>query len=393
MYALLPSAHTLFVLQSLAIGLGAPAVWLIARGEGLAPIIALLAVVLYFAYPTVQYTNLDAFRERSFGLCFFLWAMWAFRQHRWRTFLVFLILLIICRLEAALFASCFGIYALLTGRCRKYVVVPLVLGLGYFFVGNFVFVPLVNQGQPISYVYEYFKPLGRSMGEVLHTVLTRPGYTMREALGWSKLIYLLLLVLPTAGLSLLAPRELLFTMPVLGLNLLATKPQLSDVRYWYSMLLVGPLVVATIVGIRRLGDRWRPLQRRPWLVILPVFVCILAANLLTPNPLISLVRHHEPPARRAVAQAIIRQIPPDARVAASGRLAPHLLRRYLYYYPLADQSVLPQLDYIVADISSSAFDDPPSRAQLDALRRSDEWEMVLDQQGFQLFKRRLSGTQ
>jgi uncharacterized membrane protein len=91
----------LFVLQSLAIALAAPAVWLIARDEGLAPVVALFAVALYFLYPTVQYTNLDAFRERSFGLCFFFWAMWALRQDRWRTFLIFLVLLIICRLGLA----------------------------------------------------------------------------------------------------------------------------------------------------------------------------------------------------------------------------------------------------------------------------------------------------
>lgn len=391
-YAIVPSVHTLFVLQSLALALGAPAVWRIARGEGLAPLVALIAAVLYLMYPTVQYTNLDAFRERSFGLCFFLWAMWAFREDRWRPFLLFLVLLIICRLEAALLAACFGLYALLTRRPRRYVIVPLVLGLGYFFIGNFVFVPLVNQGQPVSYVYEYFAPLGNTMGEVLTTAITRPIYTLTETWSGAKATYLVLLVLPLGGLSLLAPRELVFMLPILGLNLLATKPELSNVRYWYSALLVGPLIVAAIVGWRRLEEWWPRARQQPWLIATPVFACLIVAHLVTPNPVLSLARHHEPPARRAVAHEIIAQIPANARVAASGRLAPHLLRRYLYYYPLADQVVLPELDYIVADVASSSFDDPPSRAQIEALRRSDEWELVLDQQGFQLFKRRLSGT-
>jgi hypothetical protein len=115
---------------------------------------------------------------------------------------------------------------------------------------------------------------------------------------------------------------------------------------------------------------------------------LAAAHLITPNPVLSLVRHHEPPARLATAREIIAQIPADARVAASGRIAPHLLRRYLYYYPLADQSVLPDLNYIIADVSSSSFDDPPSRAQLDAVRQSDAWEMILKENGFEVFKRR-----
>jgi uncharacterized membrane protein len=392
LYALIPSVHTLFVLQSAALALGALAIWRLARDAGLVPLLALLAAVIYLATPTVQYTNLDAFRERSLGLCFFLWAMWAFRRERWRTFLALLVLLIICRLEAALFASCFGVYAWLCGRRGRWVIAPLALGLGYFFIGNFVFVPLVNQGQPVSYVYEYFKPLGRSMGEVLRTVVTDPLYTLSVSFSWRKVIYLLLLLLPTAGLALLAPRELIFMVPVLGLNLLATKPELSNVRYWYSALLVGPLIVAAIGGLRRV-QQWRP-QLPPWLVALPVLFALAVANLVTPNPVISLLRNHESPERLTAANALVAQIPADARVAASGRLAPHLLRRYLYYYPLADQTVLPELDYIAIDVGlgASSFNDPPSRAQLDALLRSDQWELVLDEQGFQLFKRRLSGA-
>jgi uncharacterized membrane protein len=392
-YALLPSTHTLFVLQSIVIALGGVAVWKIARDAGLMPVLALLMALMYFFYPTVQYTNMDAFRERSFGLCFFLWGFWAFERERWRTFLILLVLLIIVRLEAALFASMWGVYALLRGRSRRWVITPLVLGLGYFFVGNFVFVPLVNGGQPVSYVYEYFAPLGESMGEVLRTAITRPLYTLQTTWTWNKSLYLVLLLLPTAGLALLSPRELVFTLPVLGLNLLATKPQMSDVRYWYSMLLVGPLVVATIISVRRLMARWPRLTRQPWPIILPILLCLLGAQLRPLNPAVSLLRTHESPERRAVAREIIAAIPPDARVAASGRIAPHLLRQYLYYYPLADQSVLPTIDYIVADVASTSFDDPPSRAQLVAVQHSAEWELLVHREGYQLFKRRMSDSQ
>lgn len=386
-YALLPSVHTLFAIQSLAIGLGGVAVFRIARDEGLAPVLALLAVLLFLALPTVQYTNLDAFRERSLGVCFFLWAMWAFRRRHWRTFLVFLVLLIMCRLEAALFASCFGLYALLHKRRDRWAWTPLGLGLGYFFIGNFVFVPLVNAGQPVSYVYEYFAPLGNSMGEVLSTVLTRPLYTAETTLGAADARYLVLLFLPLGFVPLLAPRELVFMLPIVGLNLLATKTQLADVRYWYSMLLAGPLILGTITGVRRLLEL-AGLARRPLLVAAPLLLCTMLANWITPNPLLSLLRHHEVPARRAVANELVAAIPPEARVAASSRIAPHLLRRYLYYYPLADASVLPSLDIVVADVNSDSFDDPSSRAQLEALRQSEEWELVLDQQGFEVFRRR-----
>lgn len=386
-YALVPSVHTLFVLQSLALALGAVAVWRIAYAEGLPPAFALFMALLYLAYPTVQYTNLDAFRERSFGLCFFLWAMWAFRQERWRMFLLFLVLLIICRLEAALFASCFGIYALLTHRSWRYVVVPLLLGLGYFFVGNFVFVPLVNQGAPVSYVYDYFHPLGTSMGEVVMTVVTRPFYTFGVSFTWAKVVYVLLLLLPLAALPLLAPRELVFTLPILALNLLATKPQLSDARYWYSVLLVGPLVIAAIVATRRLLSQWKPTRWRRGLVVVGLLAGMLTAQVFPRNPVVSLLLYHEPPARVAAAQQMITRIPPDARVAATSRLAPHLVRRYIYYYPLADTTVLPDLEYIAVDTTSDWTSNPASRRQFDTVRHSDEWVRVFEREGFQLYQR------
>jgi len=390
LYALIPTVFTLFVLQSLVIAAGAPAVWLIARDEGLPPVAGLAAVLLYFAHPTVQYTNLDAFRERSFGLCFFLWAMWAFRRNRWRVFLVFLVLLIICRLEAALFASCFGVYALLKGKPRRYVIVPLLLGLGYFFIGNFVFVPLVNAGQPVSYVYEYFAPLGTTMGEVIRTTITHPIYTIETTFRTAKIVYLVLLFLPTAGLALLAPKELVFMVPLLGINFLATKPELTNIRYWYSMLLIGPLVVATIVGMRRVQD-WLARNGRPglaWVPLVALLGCLAVAQLFPRNPVLSLWLHHEPERRLATANAIVDMVPDGAHVAASSRIAPHLLRRYLYYYPLADPTILPTVDVIIADVSSNSFDDPQSAAQLQQVRTSPEWEKVLDRDGYQVFMRK-----
>jgi uncharacterized membrane protein len=388
LYALIPSVYLLFALQSAAIAIGGIAVWRIARDEGLLVLPSLILTLLYYAYPTVQYTALDAFRERSFGLCFFLWAMWAFRRERWRPFLICLVLLIICRLEAALLASFFGIYALLVGRRGRWAIVPLMLGLGYFFIGNFVFVPLVNQGQPVTYVYDYFSPLGTSMGEVVRTIVTHPLYTLGVSFTGAKVLYVVLLFLPTAGLATLAPKELIFGLPILGLNLVATKPELSNIRYWYSMLLVGPLVVATIVAVRRLQGRLPIVRRRPWLPLVPLLVCLVISQAVPRNPVVSLFLYREPAARLATADQIVAMIPPDARIAASSRLTPHLLRRYNYYYPLADQAVLPTLTYIAADVSGNSFDAPTSRAQLEALRSSPDWELILDRNGYQLFKRR-----
>jgi hypothetical protein len=139
--------------------------------------------------------------------------------------------------------------------------------------------------------------------------------------------------------------------------------------------------------VRRLGE-WLPVVRRqPWLPLVPLLACLLLAQVAPRNPVLSLLLHHEPAARLNTANAIVGMIPPDAHVAASSRLAPHLLRRYLYYYPLADTSVLPSVDYIAADVASDSFNDPPSRAQIEAVRHNPDWQLIVDQNGYQVFKR------
>jgi hypothetical protein len=39
-------------------------------------------------------------------------------------------------------------------------------------------------------------------------------------------------------------------------------------------------------------------------------------------------------------------------------------------------------------VSSNSFDDPKSGAQLQQVRTSPEWEMVLDRDGYQVFMRK-----
>ncbi len=156
------------------------------------------------------------------------------------------------------------------------------------------------------------------------------------------------------------------------------------------MVLIGPLVVATIVGLRRVND-WLGRVGRPglaWVPLVALLGCLAVAQLFPRNPVVSLWLHHEPERRLATANAIVAMVPDEARVAASSRIAPHLLRRYLYYYPLADPTILPTIDVIIADISSNSFDDPDSGAQLQKVRTSPEWELVLDRDGYQVFRRR-----
>ena len=104
----------------------------------------------------------------------------------------------------------------------------------------------------------------------------------------------------------------------------------------------------------------------------------LGANIYLNNVVLGLARNHEPPARVADAQAIIAQVPPDAALAASSFLAPHLAQReQLYFFP-GNKSyplryVEERAEYLVADQRPPSGNRQERELLADFLRRPD-WE-------------------
>jgi hypothetical protein len=120
------------------------------------------------------------------------------------------------------------------------------------------------------------------------------------------------------------------------------------------------------------------------------------------NPLVRTLLYHESPARVQAARELVAMVPPEAKVAASSFLAPHLLpRRYIYNFPPAPYSPYnfgPQrhsdrfvdLDYILVDPRAAALEANPidDKSALEHLRAMPEWTQVASRENLLLFKRR-----
>jgi hypothetical protein len=127
----------------------------------------------------------------------------------------------------------------------------------------------------------------------------------------------------------------------------------------------------------------------------------LAMNVPYRNPLVRTLLYHEPPARVEAAKELIAMVPPEAKVAASSKVAPRLLpRRYIYNFPPAPYSPynfgdvrrsdrFVELDYILVDPEASALEANlfGGRNALDLLRAMPEWEEAAAKEGFILFRR------
>ncbi|MGA7731150.1 MAG: DUF2079 domain-containing protein, partial [Chloroflexia bacterium] len=110
----------------------------------------------------------------------------------------------------------------------------------------------------------------------------------------------------------------------------------------------------------------------------------------------------EPPATVAAANELVSMVPPEAKVAVSSKLAPHLLpRRYIYNFPPApyspynfDRNRRPDyvdLDYILVDPDAAALpfeaNKLDGRTGLEVLESLPEWELIAEKEELRLYRR------
>ncbi|MCL5256395.1 MAG: DUF2079 domain-containing protein [Chloroflexi bacterium] len=412
-YALVPSANTLFVLQTIALALGAIPVFLLARDKLKSPLLGLVFAFVYLLYPTVQYINLSPIQLRAFALVLLLYAFYFFEQRRWVLFAAFGVLAAACRTDVSLVLMMFGFYELAGRRNWRYVLLPVAFSGAYFFISLFVIVPSFTHPAPVlpasqlpfmepgqsqdwlgsnNSLLIYYKNLGSTPGGIVKTIVTHPLQTLGMMFTPDKIWYMVTLLLPVAFLPLLGPRALLLALPILLMNLLSDRVAQFDYRTQYSALAIPGMIVGAIYGFSRLkqlvagiAGKGRSVPGGLGVPLVGVLLIIaVGANVALHNPVLRTLRYHESDARVAAAQSLIAMIPSDASVAASSFVAPRLLpRRYLYNFP--PQSYTPSLanvQYILVDTNAVMLE---GRSSLTQLQESPSWKLVASKEGFMLF--------
>ncbi len=432
-YALIPSPHTLFLLQIVGASLGVVPLYWLAR-DRLSKLAGYAVGSLYLLYPTLLHGVLNPFQVRLFSVTLLLFAFYYFEKANWKLFTACVLLAMLARSDVSLVVAMFGVYGLLTRRNWPYVVAPLLIGFGYFALATFVIVPsfaypgaLNGASGAVGQNYmdcwpcghnpqlAYYGHLGSNGPEIVRYIVTHPVEVARLMFTSEKIGYILSLLIPLAFLPLLAPRPLVLGLPILALNLLSLRSSQYSYQYHYSLLLIPGLFIAAIYGAdklriiwmrRRKGKPQRDLTalRAVQIGALVLLVWALVIQIPYKNPALRALRFPEPPARVQAARELIGMVPPDAKVAASSKLAPHLLpRRYIYNFPPAAYSPYnfgPQrqsrhfvdLDYVLVDPANSALDFGPNKidgkSALQLLQESPDWQQIASRQGFYLYKHR-----
>ena len=413
-YALLPSAYTLVAVQVLLLASAAVPVFLIARDRFASEWAGVAWAAAYLLYPTTQFMAMAGpFQPRVPALVCFFWAFYLLERRRLWPYLALLGLGALARTDAALVVVAFGMVAGLKRARWPFAVWPILAGLAYFYVAITYVTPQFYSPsfQParvevpfdLSRDYNdlwpcglspqacYYMHLGGSLGAIAKNILTHPVEIFFFLFEPAKLEYLALLLGALLFLPLLAPRELLLAAPIIGINLLSTRPYQYSIEEQYQILVIPGLVIAGIYGSAWLwerlarrreagGGRQEAGSRLGAIALLALVGLVGLTNIPLRNPVISSLRNPESAARVALMERMRAQIPPEAKVAATSFLAPHLLpREELYYIPggkmhhQADEA-----DYVFIDTRASGLRAEAARGNdiLGRLLADPGWEIV-----------------
>lgn len=346
LYWVWDDARVLLIAQAALIALAGLPIFFWAR-EQLGTAAAYSFEVAYLAFWGVLGGDIFDFHELAFAAPIVSFALYATVTRRWRLLWTMAVLGCLTREDVTLAFIGLGLYLLLQRRFR--------LG-GALIAATFVwFIVAVKLVIPAladrAYQQWYYTRLGEGPGEaavhvVLHPIDTiRLFFTPRD-----KLLALFNLFAPWLALPLASPLAVAM-LPPLAARFLSDKPShWAPQGFHYSLVLAPMLAFAAIDGAARVS---RVAERRTRLAPAALGAVVLLAGLYFSfyrlKPLDELRRYTSAGQIEAIDRCL-RTIPPDASVAATSALVPHLSERRRIF--VLDKRPLPRTDYYALDRST-----------------------------------------
>jgi len=329
LFLVVPGAGALLVFQSAALALGALAVFGIATlrlgDERPAAVFALL----YLLNPSLQGINVRDFHAAALAIPLLLAAIYFAEAGRPWLFAASVLLTLATREDAAIPVVGLGLWLAVSKR-RWLWGAALAAGAFALIAVDTRWLMPYFRGAPYPHFGRYAQ-LGRSVPEIVATVLLHPFRALGGLLTGKRFVYLGALFTPLAFLPLLAPGALAGLAPALFENLLAQDPILFDYRTQYQSFVLPFLFLGAIAGYDRLA-----LQRPgPWpkrvLVVAMMASLVLSAGSVNNFA----VERFWPKPEHRQAWDVMAQVPGGAAVSAHDRYIAHFsLRPLVFVFPV-----------------------------------------------------------
>jgi uncharacterized membrane protein len=345
-------------LQSFWCGAGAIPVYLIARHHLGSRVQSVLLSACWVLHPALHGANMYEFHSLTLAGPPVMMALYfLLREKRWAYWIAFAVCLLV-REDLPLMMCTVGAWAILrpSGRLRGTGVLTIVLSLAYFVVVKRWFMTssgvIMSGPEAYSYAYYYEEmiPGGKGIGGLLLSLFTNPAFVVAQAFEEAKVEFLVTMFLPLLFLPFAGRGGRLLLVYGLMFCLLATRTAVFSTHFQYTNTIlpfaffVAPDAIKQIADgklVSAYGLSGPRLQRA--LAVSALFASIavtfkfggIVDNKSFRGGFYPVVRDlgDEGRANYAFVEQMIAKIPPNASVAASNRMGPHISnRREAYFY-------------------------------------------------------------
>jgi uncharacterized membrane protein len=356
-YAIRPSSEALLVIQAGFVAAGAIPLYFFARRR-VSPLVSACIALAYLLYPAVHGAALYEMTFLPIAAVFVLATAWAVDAGKWIPFALFAACALSMREDISVGLCIMGTAFMLSGTRFAMGAVLSVVGALYFAIMRFYVMNKAGAWSFPGMMYGELLPPGEaaSFGTVVKTLLTNPLFVLKKLLVEQKLVYLMHLLVPIALLPLRRAWLLVALLPGTILTLTTTSygPTVSMgfqyVMHWAPYLFLAvPVALATLRSEPGIGR----LKMRAALVAMMLATMVITVNFgafggdkfrvgfVIHNPTLKLAGKQ----RYRDLLVLTRQIPPDASVASTQRLGPHISNRKEAY--LTDDLGLQDAEYLL----------------------------------------------
>jgi uncharacterized membrane protein len=339
--------RVLLLAQAAALALSSVPLFLWAREQlGLIP--AALFQAAYLAFWAVLGGNIFDFHELALAAPIVAFALYGVLTRRFWLVWTTAALALLTREDLALTFAAIGVYLAVVQRRWRLGGALAVVCLAWFAT---IFKLVIPAFADRSYSHWWYTGLGSSPGAALAHLVAHPidsvrlFFTPRD-----KQIALFNLFAPWLFLPLLSPL-LIVMLPALGARFFSENPShWAPQSFHYSLVIAPVLAFAAVDTVVRL-ERWRAGRgiAVPVAAGLAVLVVGLYFSFGRLRPLDELERYTTA-GQIAAIRSCLETVPPDASVAATSALVPHLSHRRKVY--VLDRRPVPETDYVAVDVST-----------------------------------------
>lgn len=415
-YRLVEHPLTLLVIQSVALGIGAVAVYYLALLRQIHPSLACVAVLLYVSNPYVHHGNAHDFHLSPLTIPVVLWMLVFVESGKQGPAAVAAFLAFSVEESILLPLAGFGLYLIVFRPGWR------IFGIGLASCATLYFILIIKVVFPMFspfnglFFWDRYANLGTDLNDALTHLLGNPFWAVKEALiSRNQYVYLLYFLIPVVFLPLFAWREACILVVPLSIMFLSQNGGMNKLGFHYSVPALPFLFFSVVHGltnaVRFIERRWNPSQVR-WNIVLAGMLFLIALNTYR-SPGYDIGETNPEFATSAFEMAAI--VPGDAAVATEVRFAPLLINRHrickirliagmlcdwtiIDGKPLAgsdvtDRRVVPQWepDYVV-------FGEEPGKSSVVKLEQQREfakwlttvksYEEIRNRNGIMLFQRR-----